>query len=236
MSDWNCILPQSISLYYMEYIHYLLASPLVLALATTALPGVHCLHIYIIWHTSRLNHTLVRGKRLSLYLRHFIMSHLHPNNICASWMLNSSTLSNQSPAAQHFLVDYSGFSLHSHTQTDTHIHTDTRRHRGLNKEYVTPIIFIVITVWEFGSIRNRSTTSDSVSLLTFLDEPDCILGSCFLVLLYEWSLYINILEPVIIFHTRWERLSGKLVIASQAEPTPICLYGFHLLFIFSMEA
>lgn len=29
------------------------------------------------------------------------------------------------------------------------------------------------------------------SLLTFLDEPDCILGSCFLVLLYEWSLYIH---------------------------------------------
>ena len=44
----------------------------------------------------------------------------------------------------------------------------------------------------------------------------------FWVLLYEWTLYmciyIHILQPVIILHTWWERLSGKLVPALQAEP------------------
>lgn len=139
--------------------------------------------IFILWSTSsRLNHTLLRDKILSLYLRHFSVSHLHPNIVCVSRMLDSSTPPNHSPAAKHFLVDYSGFSLHSHTRT----------HKGLNKKHVTPIIFIVITVWECGRIRNRSPTLDSVSPLIFLDEPDCILGSCFAgFIIWMGSIYTH---------------------------------------------
>lgn len=115
--------------------------PIFVALATANLDSV-----YVIPRSRQINQTTVGDKRLSLCLRAFSVSHLHSNNICASWMLNSSTSSERSPAAMHFLVDYFGFGLHSHTLT-----------QGIKKkEQMTPNIFIGITVWNVAESVTQS--------------------------------------------------------------------------------
>ena len=182
---------------------------------------------YIFGHTSRSNQSFARGKTQSLYLRHFSMSHLRPDNICAC---QCSTPPHHSPAAKHFLVDYSGFSLHTQcfslSFSRSLAHTHTRRQmqtHGIKKGVRHSNHFhsyYCLRMWQNLKLKHNVRWP----------EPADIPGWAWLyfwrlffwVLLYEWTLYmciyIHILQPVIILHTWWERLSGKLVPALQAEP------------------
>lgn len=119
------------------------------------LEDVHCMLFYILFLIKNTTCSVILYMPTDTQIDHIIQQMkycicktlscvppIHPSNICAPWMLNSSTLSNQSPAAKHFLVDFSGFSLHRLTH-------------WLSKECVTPIILIVIVVWECGRIRSN---------------------------------------------------------------------------------
>lgn len=91
--------------------------PFVLPFATTSLAGLHCLCLYVSWHLTNQQTKSYTCKEIKYCVTDFktFFNILPTSQWCVAH--GCSTPPHHSPAAKQFLVDYSGFTLHSQTHT-----------------------------------------------------------------------------------------------------------------------